>query len=223
MPWPGTLAVVHSYLAHKTGKEIWLCQITLFLFMNGMLISMFLQKNFWVIFLMYVYYVKFQPHDIVFTWSLYSWFLYLHTYINFIFCLSPILRYYWFWLSFWCLIFGKFHWHATCFLRNILVAFIKLFSFLVLAKEEEKNRLLKRSEELKAERVQLEAKAKQLSNAIMVSSEVSFSDYRTISSQLYMCASLWNLIEPEQSKTVISFSHSSLYFAKKCSHSSWSK
>lgn len=63
-----------------------------------------------------------------------------------------------------------------------MVAFIKLFSFLVLAKEEEKNRLLKRSEELKAERVQLEAKAKQLSNAIMVSSEVSFSDYRTISS-----------------------------------------
>ena len=41
------------------------------------------------------------------------------------------------------------------------------FAFL-LAKEEEKNKLLKRSEELKAERVQLEAKAKQLSNAIMV-------------------------------------------------------
>lgn len=37
------------------------------------------------------------------------------------------------------------------------------------AKEEEKSKLLKRSEELKAERVQLEAKAKQLSNAIMVS------------------------------------------------------
>lgn len=35
------------------------------------------------------------------------------------------------------------------------------------AKEEEKNKLLKRSEQLKAERVQLEAKAKQLSNAIM--------------------------------------------------------
>ncbi|KAK2569100.1 PHD finger protein 21A [Acropora cervicornis] len=35
------------------------------------------------------------------------------------------------------------------------------------AKEEEKNRLLKRSEELKVERIQLEAKAKQLSNAIM--------------------------------------------------------
>jgi len=35
------------------------------------------------------------------------------------------------------------------------------------AKEEEKNKLLKRSEELKAERVELEAKAKQLSNAIM--------------------------------------------------------
>lgn len=40
--------------------------------------------------------------------------------------------------------------------------------FLLLAKEEEKNKLLKRSEELKAERVELEAKAKQLSNAIMV-------------------------------------------------------
>ena len=38
-----------------------------------------------------------------------------------------------------------------------------------LAKEEEKNKLLKRSEELKAERVELEAKAKELSNAIMVS------------------------------------------------------
>ncbi|CAH3169682.1 unnamed protein product [Porites lobata] len=35
------------------------------------------------------------------------------------------------------------------------------------AKEEEKNKLLKRSEELKAERVELEAKAKELSNAIM--------------------------------------------------------
>ncbi|KAJ7370947.1 histone binding [Desmophyllum pertusum] len=35
------------------------------------------------------------------------------------------------------------------------------------AKEVEKNKLLKRSEELKAERVELEAKAKQLSNAIM--------------------------------------------------------
>lgn len=45
-----------------------------------------------------------------------------------------------------------------------------IFQFFVSAKEEEKNKLLKRSEELKAERVELEAKAKQLSNAIMVSS-----------------------------------------------------
>lgn len=81
MPWPGTLAVVHSYLAHKTG-------------------------------------------------------------------LGNFLNYYWFY---------------NMFLNNI-------FQFLVfLAKEEEKNKLLKRSEELKAERVELEAKAKQLSNAIMVS------------------------------------------------------
>ena len=43
------------------------------------------------------------------------------------------------------------------------------FNHCVSAKEEEKNKLLKRSEELKAERVELEAKAKQLSNAIMVS------------------------------------------------------
>ena len=41
------------------------------------------------------------------------------------------------------------------------------------AKEEEKNKLLKRSEELKAERVELEAKAKELSNAIMVSKHFS--------------------------------------------------
>ena len=44
-----------------------------------------------------------------------------------------------------------------------------LFFWHFLAKEEEKNKLLKRSEELKAERVELEAKAKELSNAIMVS------------------------------------------------------
>ena len=25
MAWPGTLAVVHSYLAHKTGTEIFFC------------------------------------------------------------------------------------------------------------------------------------------------------------------------------------------------------
>ena len=42
-----------------------------------------------------------------------------------------------------------------------------------LAKEEEKNKLLKRSEELKAERVELEAKAKELSNAILVSKHFS--------------------------------------------------
>ena len=51
-----------------------------------------------------------------------------------------------------------------------------LFTFFFLpfsAKEEEKNKLLKRSEELKAERVELEAKAKELSNAIMVSKHFS--------------------------------------------------
>jgi len=47
--------------------------------------------------------------------------------------------------------------------------FIYFFYLPFSAKEEEKNKLLKRSEELKAERVELEAKAKELSNAIMVS------------------------------------------------------
>ena len=47
--------------------------------------------------------------------------------------------------------------------------FTFFFFCLFSAKEEEKNKLLKRSEELKAERVELEAKAKELSNAIMVS------------------------------------------------------
>ena len=51
------------------------------------------------------------------------------------------------------------------------------FLYNLSAKEEEKNRLLKRSEELKVERIQLEAKAKQLSNAIMVSKEVLFILY----------------------------------------------
>ena len=44
------------------------------------------------------------------------------------------------------------------------------------AKEEEKNKLVKRSEELKAERVKLEAKAKQLSNAIMVRFSHDYKD-----------------------------------------------
>ena len=54
---------------------------------------------------------------------------------------------------------------------------LTLFLYNLSAKEEEKNRLLKRSEELKVERIQLEAKAKQLSNAIMVSKEVLFIFY----------------------------------------------
>lgn len=60
------------------------------------------------------------------------------------------------------------------------------FFFSFPAKEEEKQKLLKWSSDLKQEREQLEQKVKQLSSSISVSQPHAFSD-RYRDAELYMC------------------------------------
>lgn len=147
IPWPGTLAIVHSYIAYKAGRKTIL----------GLIFFPFWKMLFWE-----------RQADVCVQKEIKNW---MHD--------SPQNQ------EGWGNLISLYAWTCTLSVRasafswcdpfwekaerSHLQGIIEAIDSFFTAKEEEKQKLLKWSSDLKQEREQLEQKVKQLSNSITVS------------------------------------------------------